>query len=413
MTKINNYHLYDFQEQPKFNGLANEVKAESYDQSERIAAIEKKNVEQDNDIEEAKKQDKFVESADYNPDKNTLTVNVKNGNSVDIPLDGIFKDSDLVQKSDFDTFVNNITTNLSNVGNGVNQLNNAIAANDKTVDNIKHILGTSAETPSLKTQIDGNHGAIEATMNRVSDIEKNYVSASTLNNYYTKRQTSGSSEIADALATKSNTGHTHTLAEITDYTSPDLSAYYLKAETSGATEIQNALDKKQDTLTVDDKVNDTSTNPIQNKAIYEWIIPKEKTIALSLNDLHSNKLDTSAYTEYDDSEIKNSLAEKANASDVYSKSETSGATEIQNALNEKQDKGNYVTVENISENYYTQGKINDLLSANITSTIQKLNDDKKLVTSSYNFSGNTLNNITSIVEAIQKIADKLDSLQTT
>lgn len=326
MAKINNYHLYDFQEQPKFNGLANEVKAESYDQSERIAAIEKKNIEQDNDIEEAKKQDKFVESADYNPDKNILTVNVKNGNSVDIPLDGIFKDSDLVQKSDFDTFVNNITTNLSNVGNGVNQLNNAIAANDKTVDNIKHILGTSAETPSLKTQIDGNHGAIEATMDRVSDIEKNYVSASTLSNYYTKRQTSGSSEIADALATKSNTGHTHTLAEITDYTSPDLSAYYLKAETSGATEIQKALDAKQD-------------------------------------------------------------------------------------------KGNYVSANTLaqymSENYYTQGKINDLLSANITSTIQKLNDDKKLVTSSYNFSGNTLNNITSIVEAIQKIADKLDSVQTT
>jgi hypothetical protein len=268
MAKINNYHLYDFQEQDKFDGLVNEQKSISSDQSARIAAIEKKNVEQDNDIEEAKRQDKFVENASYDADDNTLTVQIKNGNSVDIPLDSIFKDSDLVQKEDFD-----------------------------------------------------------AAVSRVSDIEKNYVSASTLNDYYTKEQTSGKTEIADALSKKSDTGHTHTLSEITDYSAPDLtpyakatdvnnslatkqdkgnyvsattlSNYYKKSETSGTTEIQNALDKKQNTLTIDDVVNDTSTNPIQNKAVYEYINPKEKTIAASLNELDSNKLDASAYTEPD------------------------------------------------------------------------------------------------------------------
>ena len=58
--------------------------------------------------------------------------------------------------------------------------------------------------------------------------------------YYQKSETSGKTEISNALATK---------LDVTAYTPTDLSNYYTKSETSGKTEISNALAAKQNTLT--------------------------------------------------------------------------------------------------------------------------------------------------------------------
>ena len=58
--------------------------------------------------------------------------------------------------------------------------------------------------------------------------------------YYQKSDTSGKTEISNALATK---------LDVTAYTPTDLSNYYTKSETSGKTEISNALAAKQNTLT--------------------------------------------------------------------------------------------------------------------------------------------------------------------
>lgn len=120
------------------------------------------------------------------------------------------------------------------------------------------------------------------------------------NNYYTKSETSGATELSTEFATKLNTADFNTysgsvdtrLAEDEEVTSRALNALnetvsgkadsddvYLKSETSGATEISTAL---------------------------------------------SNKLDATAYTPTD-------------LSNYYTKSETSGATEIATALSDKQD----------------------------------------------------------------------------
>ena len=86
------------------------------------------------------------------------------------------------------------------------------------------------------------------------------------------------------------------------YTPTDLTNYYTKSETSGATEIQDALDEFYDK---------------------DYIDEIELGISAALNDLETNKLDASAYTPTD-------------LSNYYIKSQTSGATEIQNALDDKQ-----------------------------------------------------------------------------
>lgn len=83
----------------------------------------------------------------------------------------------------------------------------------------------------------------------------------------------------------------------------------------------------------------------------------EYVISQSLNDLNARKLDASAYTPTD-------------LSNYYTKSETSGATEIQNALNEKSDTGH-----THDDRYYTEIEIDDLLAGKVsTSDIDQVID---------------------------------------
>ena len=94
------------------------------------------------------------------------------------------------------------------------------------------------------------------------------------------------------------------------YTPVDTSLYYKKTETSGATEIQTALSNKAD------------------KTVVDGISRQSKTIAAALNDLNAKKLDASAYTPTD-------------LSNYYTKDETSGNTEISNALDGKVNTATY------------------------------------------------------------------------
>ena len=86
------------------------------------------------------------------------------------------------------------------------------------------------------------------------------------------------------------------------YTPTDLSNYYTKDETSGKTEIQNALDEKANTATT------LAGYGITDAYTKDEIDNTELAIAESLNDLNSRKLDASAYTPTD-------------LSDYYKKSE--------------------------------------------------------------------------------------------
>lgn len=102
------------------------------------------------------------------------------------------------------------------------------------------------------------------------------------------------------------------------YTPTDLSNYYTKGETSGKTEIQTALSNKVD------KTEYATFSAATNTSI-EDLSGQSETVAAALNDLNAKKLDTTAYTPVD-------------ISLYYKKTETSGATEIQAALNSKADK---------------------------------------------------------------------------
>ena len=132
------------------------------------------------------------------------------------------------------------------------------------------------------------------------------------------------------------------------YTPTDLSNYYTKDETSGATEISDALADKQDVSGMsayttseglDDKLGSAFTGENSAVTVTEVIEEDEIVTSAALNDLNTRKLDASAYTPTD-------------LSDYYMKSETSGATEISTALDSKQDFSGmsaYTTSESIEE----------------------------------------------------------------
>ena len=69
---------------------------------------------------------------------------------------------------------------------------------------------------------------------------------------------------------------------ITNYSSSE-SEYYLKTSCGGNIEI-------------DDRLDSGSTNPVENRAIYEWIVEDELTVAAAINELNDRKADT-AYVD--------------------------------------------------------------------------------------------------------------------
>lgn len=175
--------------------------------------------------------------------------------------------------------------------------------------------------------------------------------------YYTKEQTSGSTELEEEFNKKVNatwldeklgsafTGvnsattvtkyiedNEETIAaalndletrkmDISSYTPTDLSDYYRKEETSGSTELNAEFDKKVDITWIDEKLGSGFTGANSANTVTDVIEKNEKVIAASLNDLKDTKLDISAYTE--------------GSANYYTKSETSGKTEISSALAQK------------------------------------------------------------------------------
>ena len=91
-----------------------------------------------------------------------------------------------------------------------------------------------------------------------------------------------------------------------------------------------------------------STNLVTAKAVLEVIKDNEEVVASSLNDLNERKLDVSAYTPTD-------------LSNYYTKAETSGKTEIENALSSKAD---YPAIQTMDG--YAIGATNTSISATDT-----------------------------------------------
>ena len=58
------------------------------------------------------------------------------------------------------------------------------------------------------------------------------------------------------------------------------------------------------TFTVDDHLDSASTNPVENRAIFDWIVNDEKTISAAINDVNDRKADKT----YVDDEIASALS---------------------------------------------------------------------------------------------------------
>lgn len=168
------------------------------------------------------------------------------------------------------------------------------------------------------------------------------------NNYYTTAQTSGATELQTAFNGKTDTAtttvlnnvvtahtantnihltttekgqlHTHTNKTYLDGITGTVGtmAYENASSYSSATQVNTALVDKVD------KTEYATFSATTNTSI-EDLGRQSKTVASALNDLNARKLDTTAYTPVD-------------TSLYYKKTETSGATEIQTALNSKADK---------------------------------------------------------------------------
>ena len=167
------------------------------------------------------------------------------------------------------------------------------------------------------------------------------------NNYYTTAQTSGATELQTAFNGKTDTAtttalnnvvtahtantnihltttekgqlHTHTNKAYLDGITGTVGtmAYENASSYSSATQVSTALVDKVD------KTEYATFSAATNTSI-EDLSGQSETVATALNDLNAKKLDTTAYTPVD-------------TSLYYKKTETSGATEIQTALNSKVD----------------------------------------------------------------------------
>lgn len=171
-------------------------------------------------------------------------------------------------------------------GNVITESERAISAETALQEAINEEVSarTDADT-ALCNKIDGK--VVELTQQQYDQLQDKdplvlYVITDAvevnMNDYYKKTETSGATEIANALNSK---------LDATAYTPTDLSNYYTKDETSGKTEIATALNGKQETLvagsgitisgnvinaeaqpiTVDPSLDSGSTNAVANSAI--------------------------------------------------------------------------------------------------------------------------------------------------
>ena len=217
------------------------------------------------------------------------------------------------------------------------ELNNAIASAKTEIE---------AEIPTVPTKVSAfendvpyltEHQSLSGYATEQWVLDKHYISGVDLSDYALK------SEIPTVPT--SNTAFTNDAGYLTEHQS--LSGYVTDAEMSAYT---------YDKQTIDDKISQGGTfdptqyyNTAQTNSLIESAVTRVEGEIPSLSGYATEQwvedkhyitgVDLSNYsTTYEvNSAITQATSGKANSSDVYLKSETSGATEIQNALNAKAD----------------------------------------------------------------------------
>ena len=280
------------------------------------------------------------------------TISIRNENSA---ITTFSSDNYYTEKKLGSGFTNNdatVTEAIDDLEYMVVNKEEAIAAALNDLNSRK--LDASAYTPTdlsnyyTKDETSGKTEIANALNNYYTKSETSGASeiANALNNYYTKSETSGKSEIASAFTEiidameENELIISNTLNYFNDkkldtsaYTPTDLTNYYTKDETSGKTEISNALGTKVNTATftahtadttihltsgnvqtqidnsISGKVNtadvvsaitsgtSASTYPVSTKAVSDLIKNNEEIVSFALNDLDDRKLDASAMTE--------------------------------------------------------------------------------------------------------------------
>lgn len=204
--------------------------------------------------------------------------------------------------------------------------------------------------------------------------------------------------------------------------------------------------------TLGNKLGSGFTSGNSANTVTSVIESNEKVVSASLNDLNERKLDASAYTPTDLSdyykkeetsgktELDAALKLKANATDLATKANTTdltahtGNNDIHITSDERTKWNNAATSSHThtnkdvldtitaidselnenSKNLVVNSAITTVILENEKIVSTSLNDlnDRKLDINYTGFTGTTLSGVTSIIQAIQKIADKLDKTTT-
>ena len=170
---------------------------------------------------------------------------------------------------------------------------------ENSANTVTSVVGSGFTSSSITDVIIENEEIVSAAL---ADLDERKLDASAytptdLSNYYTKSETSGATEISNALGAKVNsatyTGHT-----------ADTTVHF----TTGAvqTQIDNSISGKvntSDIVTAITPSNSGSTEPIATKVVAE----NELTVSNALTDLSTNKADKS--TTYTKSEIDDMIGD--------------------------------------------------------------------------------------------------------
>lgn len=370
MTKIRRLEPYGFNEQPQFNGLANTVKA-------NIENIKKKNEEQDEKDEAQDANITQVTStltdslnqklgSGFTGDNsaNTVTSVIENNKKITASALNDLND----RKADLSALTAHISDNIKHITSDERtKWNNATTTlATHTGDSTVHITAdertkwngkiSNAQYNSTDKKIYFYSGA--TTENSVANIDAtDFIKDGMVSNVEIKDVTDSGSCLV--ITFNGDAGKQDINIPISTIFNP--ANYYQKSETSGSTELNTAFGLKAN---VSDFTAHTGNNDIH-------ITADERTKwndAATNSHTHANKsvLDTITTIDTELSETSNNLVVNSAITKVIED-------------NEK----------------ITSASLNDL-------------NDRKLDINYTGFTGTTLSGVTSIIQAIQKIADKLD-----
>ena len=243
MTKLRHLEPYGFNEQPQFDGLVNTVKANIENINEKNKEQDKKDESQDENIKQAidksvvslellstptKRSNRtyavkqggneigkieipfssLVKSTTYDAEKNLLIFTIDNDKDIKVNLTDLIEDADLVQRRIFDDFKNEVNSFSSNTTDSISELLQKLGSGF-----------TGANSANTVTSvIERNEKVVASALNDLNDrkLDSSAYTPTDLSDYYKKEETSGKTEITNALNAKANTDHTHSSNDITD-----------------------------------------------------------------------------------------------------------------------------------------------------------------------------------------------------